>query len=61
MFFKEDYVEQNPERRKEDLLEDVRFELRTIKHLIAMLVQVKSGLDPQRLIATAESQARSER
>lgn len=61
MFFKEDHVEQDPKRRREDLLEDVRFELRTIKHLVAMLVQAESGLDPKRLVEAAESQARSER
>lgn len=61
MFFKEDHVEQDPKRRREDLLEDVRFELRTIKHLVAMLVQAESGVDPKRLVEAAESQARSQR
>ncbi len=61
MFFKEDYVEQGPNKRRENLLEDVRFELRTIKHLIAMLVQAESGVDPKRLVEAAESQALSER
>ncbi len=59
MFFKEDHIEQDPKRRREDLLEDIRFELRAIKWVLALLVSTAfHTLPSERVVREAESKAR---